>query len=149
MEATLNALGGILLKAIPTLILLTLLYLYLKSMFFTPLQDVLKRRREATSGAREAAEASLKRASDRAGEYQSKLQDARAGIYREHEELRRQFLSEQSNQLDAARAKTHELVKTARVQLEQELEEGKGTLQTKAEELADQIASTLLSRRPQ
>ena len=40
MEETLRALGEILLKAVPTFVLVFLLYLYLSRMFFRPLEEV-------------------------------------------------------------------------------------------------------------
>ena len=54
MEETLRALGGILLKAVPTFILVILLHFYLKFIFFKPLQRVLRLRYEATEGREEA-----------------------------------------------------------------------------------------------
>ena len=96
MEATLHALGGILLRAIPTLLLVILLHFYLKAMFFGPLKNVLKQRHEATKGAREAAEASAKRAADKTAEYEAALQRARAEMYKEQEEARRKWLADQA-----------------------------------------------------
>ena len=42
MEETLRQLGGILLRAVPTFILVVLLHFYLKFIFFKPLQRVLR-----------------------------------------------------------------------------------------------------------
>ena len=44
MEATLRALSGILLHAIPTFLLVIFLHFYLKYMFFKPLGKVLQAR---------------------------------------------------------------------------------------------------------
>ncbi len=55
MEATLAALGGILLKAIPTLLIVLLLHFYLKATFFKPLEKVLHERYNATEGSRKMA----------------------------------------------------------------------------------------------
>ena len=55
MEATLHALSGILLRAIPTFLIVVFLHFYLKYMFFKPLGKVLQARYEATEGARLAA----------------------------------------------------------------------------------------------
>ena len=59
MEQTLQALGGILLKAIPTVILLLILHAYLRAVLFTPLEKMLRQRGELTEGARKAADQSL------------------------------------------------------------------------------------------
>ena len=39
MDAMLHAFGGILLRAVPTFLLVVLLHFYLKSMFFKPMKD--------------------------------------------------------------------------------------------------------------
>src|SRR6266481_6618214 len=91
MEETLRALGGILLKAVPTFILVVLLHFYLKFIFFKPLQKVLRQRYEATEGARKLAESSLAKAAEKAAEYEAALRAARAETYKELEQLRRQL----------------------------------------------------------
>src|SRR5260370_16969179 len=91
MEQTLQALSGILLKAIPTVFLLIILHFYLKAMLFRPLQKVLKQREELTAGARRAAEQSLAAAERKAQDYKTKLRDPRAEVYKEQEETRRRF----------------------------------------------------------
>jgi F-type H+-transporting ATPase subunit b len=48
MEATLHALSGILLRAVPTFLIVIFLHFYLKYMFFKPLDKVLQARYEAT-----------------------------------------------------------------------------------------------------
>jgi len=52
MEQTLQALGGILLKAIPTVILLLILHFYFKAVLFGPIEKMLQQRRELTEGAK-------------------------------------------------------------------------------------------------
>ena len=53
---TLVALGDILVKAIPTFILVWILYSYISRMFLKPLQKTLQQRQESTEGLRKAAE---------------------------------------------------------------------------------------------
>lgn len=147
MDATLHDLGAILLKAVPTFILLLLLNIYLKAVFFKPLKAVLEKRREATEGAREAAEAGQKAAAERTAQYEAKLHDARAQIYSEQEEMRKRWLAEQSQHVEEARQKTHELIQTAKHQLDEELVHARRELSQTASELADQITTSLLERR--
>src|SRR5579862_667400 len=101
MEQIIQSLGGILLKAIPTVFILLLLHFYLKAMLFGPLARVLKERDELTVGARKAAEQSLAAAERKAQEYESKLREARAEVYRQQEETRRVWLEEQTAQIAA------------------------------------------------
>ena len=114
MEQTLQALGGILLKAIPTVCLVLLLYFYFKVMLFGPLEKVLKRRDELTEGARKVAAESLAAAERKAQEYEAKLRDARAEVYREQEETRRRWLEDQASQIAKARQSAEGLVRAAK-----------------------------------
>jgi len=147
MEATLQALGGILLKAVPTVLLLIVVHFYLKFMFFRPLAATLAKRREATEGARKAAEAAMARANSRAGEIEAALRKAREEIYQEHETNRKQAVEEQNQAIEEARKKSHVLVHDAREQVKAESEASKAELATYAQSLAEQIATRLLPRR--
>ncbi len=147
MDATLHDLGGLLLKAIPTLILLLVVNLYLKFMFFRPLEGVLAKRREMTEGARESAEALLKRASGKAADYEAKLRDARAEIYREQEQTRRGWVEDQTKRMEEARQHTQTLILQARAQIAEETAAAQQALSASSETLADQIANTLLRQR--
>ena len=73
MDETLRQLGGILLKAIPTVCLLLIVHVYLRWMFFGPLRKILAKRREATEGARESAEAILAKATSKAAAIEAEL----------------------------------------------------------------------------
>jgi len=147
MEATLQALSGILLKAIPTLVLLLIVHFYLKWMFFGPLRDVLAKRRAATQGMRESAEALLAKADEQTKSIEAKLRSAREEIYQEQEESRRRWVGEQSARLEEARRQARELVHQSKVQLDQETAAAKRDLSATADALADQIAKSLLERR--
>src|SRR5260370_19478646 len=106
MEQTFQALGGILLKAIPTIVILLFLHFYLKLMLFKPLQKVLNQRDELTAGARKAAEQSLAAAERKAQEYEAKFRDARAEVYKQQEETRKRWMEDQSAQIAETRART-------------------------------------------
>lgn len=144
MDQTLQALGGILLKSIPTIILLIVLHFYLKAMLFGPLDRVMQKRRELTEGARKIAEDSLAAATRKADEYDAKLRDARAVVYKEQEELRKRWLEEQSNELTQARARMEASVKTAREALAADAAAARASLQDASSALADQITATVL-----
>ena len=147
MEATLNALGGLLLKAIPTLCLLLVVHFYLKWMFFGPLKDVLAKRRGSTEGLREASEATLKKASEMAASIETQLRQAREQIYQEQDETRRNWTSEQAARLEEARKQARELVHQAKTELEAEAAAAKRELSAATGALAEQIAQSLLERK--
>ena len=103
MDDTLHALGEILLKAVPTFLLVVLLHFYLKKIFFQPMEKVLHQRFEATEGARKLAEQSLARASARTAEYEAAIRAARSEVYQAQEQLYRQLQESEAAQLAAAR----------------------------------------------
>ena len=147
MAQTLQALGGLLLKAIPTIGLLLIVHLYLKWMFFGPLREVLAKRREATEGARAAAEALLARASEQSAAIEAELRKAREEIYQEQEEARRRWIGEQAARLDEARHNSRETIHQARQQMEAEAVAAKRDLAATADALAEQISRSLLERK--
>ena len=147
MEQTLQALSGILLKAIPTVILLIILHFYLKAMLFKPLQKTLKEREELTAGARKAADESLAAAERKAQDYEAKFRDARAEVYRDQEQTRQVWMEDQAKQIDAGKARSGETLAAARKQLAAETAEAKASLVETSAALADRIATTVLARR--
>ena len=147
MDKTIQDLVEILLKAVPTLLLFTILFIYLKFMFFTPLQKVLAKRREATEGARESAEAGLKSAALRTAEYEDKLRDARADIYKEQEQMRRRWLDQQAALIQETRMKAQAGVAAAKQQIEADIAVAKQDLAGTSNVLAGQIFDALLRRR--
>ena len=147
MEQTLEALAGILLKSIPTILLLLFLYFYLKAMLFSPLTKVLKQRDELTTGTRLAADRSLRDAEQRVQEYDAKLREARAELYREQEATRAQWLADQASQITGARQRTGTAVAEAKEQMAAEVVAARQSLIESSGTLADQIATAVLGGR--
>ena len=147
MDATINALGQLLLRALPTFFLVLILHFFLKAMFFQPLARTLAQRREATEGAREAARASLDRAEKAAAEYEHKIRGARNEIYKEQEEVRRRWRDDQAEQVRAARERAEAMVKDAKSKLGAEAAEAKRALAGESAALAAQITSNILRGR--
>jgi len=147
MEDLVQALGGLLLKAVPTIVLLVFVHLYLKAVFFRPLQDVLKKRREVTEGALEAGKASLARAAEKAAMYEMALKEARAEMYREQEEMRRRWLDDQTKRIEEARQRSRTMMQEASKQLDVEIEVAKRDLASSSQMLALQIVEALAGAR--
>jgi len=147
MAQTLQSLGGIILNALPTVFLLIILHFYLKVMLFRPLDKMLKQRHDLTEGARRTAEASLAEAERKAREYEAKLRDARAVVYKEQEETRKNWLADQAAQFAQAHARAEAAVKAAKVALSGDAATAKQDLLQSSTALADQIATAVLSRR--
>jgi F-type H+-transporting ATPase subunit b len=147
MEQTLQALSGILLKAIPSALLLIILHFYLKGMLFRPLEKTLKRREELTAGARKAADESLAAAERKAQDYEAKFRDARSEVYRQQEETRKAWLDDQAKQIAAAHDRSTEAMSAADKKLTEEMAAAKQSLVDTSAALADSIANTILARR--
>ena len=146
MEATLHALGGILLKAVPTFLLVIVLHFYLKGVFFRPLRKVLRQRYQATEGARKLAGESFERASAKAAEYEAAMRGARSEVYRAQEQLHNRLRESEFAELAAARQRAEAAVQEAKSQLASDVEAAKAGLARDSEPLADQIAESILRR---
>ena len=147
MEETLRALGEILLKAVPTFVLVFLLYLYLARMFFRPLEKVLQRRYEATEGARKLADESLAKAAAKTAEYEAAIRAARGEVYNELGQLRRQLQADHAAAIDKARQEAEAQINAAKAALQQEASHLKQQLAGESDALATQIAESILRGR--
>jgi len=147
MDETLRQLDGILLRALPTFILVVLLHFYLKFIFFKPLGRILRQRYDATEGARKLAEASLAKASEKAAEYEAALRAVRAETYKELEQLRRQLQDDRAVAVREARASAEAAVSKAKATLAAEVADLKKSLEAESDALADQIADKILRGR--
>ncbi len=146
MDATLHALGGILLNAIPTFIILLLIFAYLKWMYFKPMAKVLHERYELTEGARKMAEESIARAAAKSAEYDKKLHDARAETYRAQEKLYKELQERQAAEVAMAREQADKSIREARESLARDAAAAQATLAQQSDLLAAQIADSLLRR---
>lgn len=147
MDQILSTVGELLLKAVPTAVIVIFLYFFLKSTLFGPLANVLAEREALTEGAREKASASSKSADEKAAELENALRAAKAELYKDQEGLRRQWLDEQAAQLKAARAKADDMVAAAKTDLAAEAEAAKVALAAESDALADTIAKSLLEKK--
>lgn len=142
----LHALGGILLRAVPTFLLVVLLHFYLKSVFFKPLQKVLHARYESTEGARKLAEQSLEQAAAKTAKYEAALQAAKAELYRSQESLHTQLQEREAAAVAAARQSAEATVGQAREALAADVAIARQSLAADSDALANEIADTILRR---
>src|SRR4051794_8936285 len=146
MDAMLQALGGILLRAVPTFFLIILLHFYLKSIFFKPLEKVLQARSEATEGARKLAEERLAQAAAKTEQYEKALYAAKTELHQAQEKGFKGLQDRQAAMIAAARASADGAVKQAKAALAADMEAAKQTLARDSDILADRIAETILRR---
>jgi len=147
MESILQALGSLILKALPTLVLVGLLHIYLKLVFFKPLGRVLDERYRATEGARKLAEESLAQVTAKTAEYEEALRAARAEIYQSQERAHRELEQERTARLAEAREQAEATVKAAKDSLAADVAAAKVSLARETESLAQQIADAILEQK--
>jgi F-type H+-transporting ATPase subunit b len=141
---TLVALGGILVKSIPTFILVWILYFYIDRVFLRPLQKTLHQRRESTEGLRKVAEERIGQAEQKTAEYQEALRAHSADIYRQQEQDRQRAMERRTEILRQARQRAEEQIGRARQEIRQQAEEAKSVLQKESEQMAQWITRAIL-----
>ena len=144
MEQTLRQLGELLLGAVPTVILLAILYILYTFIVHRPLVAVLAERRARTEGAMEKARADIAAAEARTAEYEQRLREARQKVFKNLDAKRQQAMQRRSEAVEEARARAQEQVKASRAALENDKAEAAGRLESEAGRIAAEIIRTVL-----
>jgi F-type H+-transporting ATPase subunit b len=144
MDETLQQLGELLLGSVPTVILLALLYALYTVLVHQPLRRVLAERRSKTEGAVETSRADIAAAEARTAEYEQKLREARATVYRAQEARRQAALQARSNALNQARSRAQEQVQAAKQDIESDRAAAETGLPAEAALLAREIVRRVL-----
>ncbi|MFQ5778698.1 MAG: ATP synthase F0 subunit B [Terriglobia bacterium] len=144
METLLPQLADLLWGALPTAVIVLLLFLFLRWAFWRPFEAVLARRQAATEGTRRDAEDILNRAQEKLGRYEEAVRNARAEIYREQESRRQRALEERNRILGDARQQAAETLRQAKLEIVRDVEQAKQALAAETERLAEQVTRALL-----
>ncbi|MFZ0733782.1 MAG: ATP synthase F0 subunit B [Candidatus Sulfotelmatobacter sp.] len=144
MDQTLQQLGELLLGAIPTVVLLTILYALYTMIVHKPLRTVLEERRTKTEGAIEKSKADIAAAGARTAEYEQKLREARAAVFRAQEARRQTAVQARSIAVKQARSQAQAQVQSAKTAIESDRTAAEKGLQGQAEELAKEIMRRVL-----
>jgi F-type H+-transporting ATPase subunit b len=144
MDQTLRQLGELLLGAVPTVILLALLYVLYTTIVHKPLRRVLDERRSKTEGAVEKSKADIAAADARTSEYEQRLREARATVFRTQEAHRKTALDARTVAMNEARSKAQAQVQAAKADIAKDREAAKGGLQAEAQTLAQEIMRRVL-----
>jgi F-type H+-transporting ATPase subunit b len=144
MDQTIQQIGGLLLGAIPTVILLLFLYTVYHFLVYRPLQRVLSERRERTEGAVEKARADIAAAEAKALEYEDRLREAKVAIFKAQESRRQHAQQARAAAVAQARGKADAKVKEAKTAILSDMESAKVHLQSEVERLANEIIRTIL-----
>ena len=141
MDNTLKQVGELLLGAIPTAVMLLLLYAIYQTLVRKPLNRVLDHRRERTEGAVLKARADVAAAEARTQEYEQKL---RLAIFKAQEARRQQAQQLRAQALAEARSRAQQQIREAKTAIDQDMATARAGLQGEIDRLASEIIHTIL-----
>jgi len=144
MDQTLKQVGELLLGAIPTVIILLLLYAAYAFLVGHPLRRILAQRRGLTEGAILKARADVAAAEARTAEYEERLREARSAIFKAAEARRQAAQQARDAIIAQAREAAHQQIGAAQAAIEEEMAVARTTLQSESERLATQIIQAVL-----
>ena len=148
MDAALQrAIGELLLNAVPTILLFLFLNVAYRMMVHKPLMRVLAERHAKTAGAVAKAQADIAAAEGRTAEYEQKLREARAGVFKTMEARRKQLMEARAAALAEAKAKAQTQVKVAKAEIDKEAATAKAGLQSQVESLAQEVIRAVISTK--
>ncbi|HTA79953.1 MAG TPA: ATP synthase F0 subunit B [Terracidiphilus sp.] len=144
MQEIFQQLQGYFIGAVPTSLLFIVLVLAYQLLIQGPLTATLKERRARTQGAVEAANKAIELAEKRSAEYEVKLRQARAEVFKAREERIKQWNAERDAALDTARKAAGARVNQAKAELDAETEQARQVVQASASDLAGQVVRAVL-----
>jgi len=144
MEEIVQQVGGLLIGAIPTMLLFVALVAAYQILLQAPLRRTLAERRARTQGAVENAHKAIADAEAKASEYAEKLRQARAEIFKMREQRARQRTAEREAALETARKAAGVRVNAARSEIDAEAQSARQAIQGTAGELANQVVRAVL-----
>ena len=144
MQETLRQLGELLLNAVPTVVLFFLLYIAYKILVDGPLGKVLAKRHLLTQGAVEKARADVAAAEAKTADYEQKLREARASVFKAQEARRQQAVQVRAAAVSAAREKAQMQIGTAKAALEADKNAARQGIEAEVGRLAGQIIQAVL-----
>ena len=144
MDETLQQLGKLLLGSVPTVIMLALLYALYTLIVHKPLQRVLEERHNKTEGAIEKSKADIAAAEARTSEYEQRLREARAVVFRAQEAKRQAAMQARAKAVAEARNGAQAQVQTAKADIEKDRLTAEQGLQAEAASLAREIVRRVL-----
>ncbi len=119
----------------------------LNGLLLRPLLRVMQERQGAVKSARQLAESAAAQARAASAEFDSRLQAARAEIYKEMDEKRRQALERRAELLARTRQDVEAEIRGATTRLQSQAAAARGRLDQEASVLADDIAERVLGRQ--
>ena len=144
MQEIVHQIGELFLQAVPTAVILLLLYFVLRGLFFKPLLKVMAEREARTVGAQKEAEAAQAAAAEKIKQYQDALRTARAQVYSEQEAVRQKLLDARAARLKEAHTAAFAEVSAAKDRISAEMSTARKELDSTIGQLSAEIARRIL-----
>jgi F-type H+-transporting ATPase subunit b len=145
MDAALTkAIGELLLSAVPTILIFLGLFAAYTLLVHRPLLRILAERHARTEGAVAKAQTDIAAADAKTSDYEQRLREARAAVFKQQENRRKQHMEARAAVIAEARKLAAERVKAAKREIEQESASAKRTLTAHSEGLAQQVIDAVL-----
>jgi F-type H+-transporting ATPase subunit b len=144
MDPLLRQVGELLLGAVPTAVMLLLLYAIYSALVGNPLKRVLEDRRDRTEGAVLKARADIASAEAKTQEYEQRLREARLAVFKVQEARRQAAQRARAAAVAEARERAQQQIREARAVIDQDMAEARQSLQSEADRLASEIIRAIL-----
>src|SRR5271165_473325 len=138
MDPLLRQVGQLLLGAVPTAVILLLLYAIYTALIGKPLKLVLDERRERTEGAVMKARADIGAAESKTLEYEQRLREARLAVFKAQDARRQAAQKARAAVVAEARERAQQQIREARVAIDQDMATARQSLQSDADRLASE-----------
>ena len=144
MDQILNQLGGLVLGAVPTMVLFILLVVVYGFLVRRPLERILAERRARTSGAVEQARGAIAAAEANTTAYEDKLRAAKSEIFQARDQKLKQWNAEREAALEEVRNSTKQRVLTAKLDIEKSASDARNQIDSASGELSAKILNAVL-----
>lgn len=144
MDQILNQIGGLVLGAVPTMVLFLITVVLYGLLVRRPLDRILAERHARTAGAVEKAKGAISEAEARTAECEERLRKARAEIFAAREARMKQWVAQRDQALSAARTTTTQKVLAGKLEIEQSLADARRQIEAATAELSEQVLRAVL-----
>ncbi len=144
MDQILNELGGLVLGAVPTMILFILLVAAYGFLVRRPLDRVLAERHARTSGAIEHAKGAISKAESETAAYEAKLRAAKAEIFQMRDQKLKQWNAEREAALADVRKHAQARIEGAKDEIEQSVQDARLKIVGFSDELSSRVLKAVL-----
>jgi F-type H+-transporting ATPase subunit b len=144
MDQILHQIGGLVLGAVPTMVLFLLTVILYGFLVRRPLDRVLAERAARTTGAVEKAKGAISEAEARTAEYEDRLRRARAEIFAARDARMKQWAAQREKAVNDARTATAQKVLAGKLEIAQGLADARHQIEAGSAELSEQVLRAVL-----